>query len=423
MTFQYFHGDDLLKIFQAQSLGEMAVATLTYHVIKGVKQLHSQGAFHGNIKLENIIFSSTKKDNEIFLINLKYLEQSTESYRDRLIRKGNNFYCAPEILEGKEIGQAIDMFSVGCCVFFMIFGVFPYKNISNQFDKWTYELDLSILEKLKQDKKNDYRSNSNLSLSGIDFLFKALDPDPVKRISSRQALSHHWFINFTSKSQDSQKLQRYMELNGIASLRTILECSEMSEREMDMQTRIGTQYKKTKIQTIQEDTDIDFEDGDNIGTLSDENLHVQDFMKQLHDFKSHKQYYSTLKVKNIGLQNMKQINNENQNNKSNMLSPNQQDQQQQQQTGLNDQAYSQLSLTNFNEDNNENQDEDGDKNDTKQNSKNENEESFDLDILRRTYHNIQQTIIHQKQSDIDEDQNILEEQENEETDINLQEQK
>lgn len=82
----------------------MAVATLTYHVIKGIKYLHNQGAFHGNVKLENIIFSSTKKDNEIFLINLKYLEEPTESYRDRLIRKGNNFYCAPEIFDGKPFG-------------------------------------------------------------------------------------------------------------------------------------------------------------------------------------------------------------------------------------------------------------------------------------------------------------------------------
>ena len=56
--------------------------------------------YHGNLKLENIIFSTNKKDNEIFLINFKYGE-SCEELRDKLIKKGNNLYIAPEVLDFK----------------------------------------------------------------------------------------------------------------------------------------------------------------------------------------------------------------------------------------------------------------------------------------------------------------------------------
>lgn len=101
LTFQFFRGDDLLKISANSRLEEIAVATLAYHILKGLKTLHNQGYYHGNLKLENIVFSTSKKDNEIFIINFKYTEERTESYREKLIKKGNNFYVAPEVLENK----------------------------------------------------------------------------------------------------------------------------------------------------------------------------------------------------------------------------------------------------------------------------------------------------------------------------------
>lgn len=91
----------MLKISTNSKLEEIAVATLAYHILKGLKSLHNQGYYHGNLKLENIIFSTSKKDNEIFIINFKYIDEQSEMYRDKLIKKGNNFYIAPEILEDK----------------------------------------------------------------------------------------------------------------------------------------------------------------------------------------------------------------------------------------------------------------------------------------------------------------------------------
>jgi len=82
-------------------LDELSVATIAYHILKGLKILHSYYIYHGNIKLENIIFSpKNNKDTDIFLINFKFVEEITEGYRERLIKKGNNFYIAPEVLDG-----------------------------------------------------------------------------------------------------------------------------------------------------------------------------------------------------------------------------------------------------------------------------------------------------------------------------------
>ena len=131
LTFPYFHGEDLLRIVLTSHLEEMAIATLIYHILKGLKQLHSANYFHGNLKLENIIFSSAKKENEIYLINPRYQEELNNSFRDKLIKKGSNMYIAPEILEGKPFGTISDMFSIGCCIFYIVFGRYPYKSITN----------------------------------------------------------------------------------------------------------------------------------------------------------------------------------------------------------------------------------------------------------------------------------------------------
>ena len=118
-----------MNIARSSKLEEIAVATLAYHILKGLKVLHTNGYFHGNLKLENIIFSTNKKDNEIFLINFKYLEENSPIYRERLIKKGLNYYIAPEILEDQPFDYKIDLFSLGVCLFFMVFKKFPYTVI------------------------------------------------------------------------------------------------------------------------------------------------------------------------------------------------------------------------------------------------------------------------------------------------------
>lgn len=60
---------------------------------------------------------------------MKYNEEITEFYRERLIKKGTNMYVAPEVLEGGKIGPEMDMFALGVCVYYMAFGKYPYSRI------------------------------------------------------------------------------------------------------------------------------------------------------------------------------------------------------------------------------------------------------------------------------------------------------
>lgn len=57
------------------------------------------------------------------------MEDNDEMLRERHIKKGKNYCVAPEVLENRKITAAVDIFAIGCCVFYMFFGRFPYKKI------------------------------------------------------------------------------------------------------------------------------------------------------------------------------------------------------------------------------------------------------------------------------------------------------
>ena len=59
-------------------------------------------------------------------------------------------------------------------------------------------------------KKKDPNCKQFLSISGIDFLKKLLEIDYAKRITAKDALKHHWFINFTNKNP-TKKIKKIKE--------------------------------------------------------------------------------------------------------------------------------------------------------------------------------------------------------------------
>jgi serine/threonine protein kinase len=65
-------------------------------------------------------------------------------------------------------------------------------------------------------------------------LIKFLEEDPQKRITAKDALNHHWFINFTSRSIENKKTKKLKQDDKMSSLLTILECSEISEKDIEV---------------------------------------------------------------------------------------------------------------------------------------------------------------------------------------------
>lgn len=87
-----------------------------------IEYIHSKGAVHRDIKLENILID--------YDLNLKLTDFGFSTYKS--VEKlqsyhGTKTYMAPEIKKGEVYnGKSTDIFSIGVVLFIMVKGVFPF---------------------------------------------------------------------------------------------------------------------------------------------------------------------------------------------------------------------------------------------------------------------------------------------------------
>jgi len=103
-----------------------AVKIYAKQLFSALKHMKACGIIHGDIKPDNIVINSQ-------LSNIKLCDFGSACYADEneitpyLVSR---FYRAPEIMLGLPYDSAIDMWSVGCCLFEMYTGkiIFQGKN-------------------------------------------------------------------------------------------------------------------------------------------------------------------------------------------------------------------------------------------------------------------------------------------------------
>ncbi len=93
---------------------------------------------------------------------------------------GSLNYAAPEVIQGEEYdGAAVDMWSCGVILYTMLTGNIPFRSES-------------VPQLSAQIRKGDYHIPPNLSDSVSDLINRLLQPNPVKRATSLEVLSHPW---------------------------------------------------------------------------------------------------------------------------------------------------------------------------------------------------------------------------------------
>lgn len=110
---------------------------------------------------------------------------------------GSPLNMAPEILAGKEYTNKADIWSIGVCLYEMIFGKNPYtaKNIAE------------LLKKIKQ-SPFELPKNSGLQPEVEDVLKKMFIYDPNKRISWEDLFTHP--VTWLKERQIQQTLEKTM---------------------------------------------------------------------------------------------------------------------------------------------------------------------------------------------------------------------
>jgi serine/threonine protein kinase len=161
----------------------------TAEICLAISHLHSSGIIYRDLKPENLLIDSSGhiKVTDFGLSKEGLLQDNA---RTRTFC-GTPEYLAPEVLESKPYGKAVDWWSVGTLIFEMLTGLPPF---------YCEDVQKMYFEKL----------NSELTIpefiepESADLIRKFLDRNPETRLTSIEAIKKHaWF-----KGLDWEKLYR-----------------------------------------------------------------------------------------------------------------------------------------------------------------------------------------------------------------------
>lgn len=159
------------------------------NICEAMDFVHTRGFAHCNIKPQNYLLRSKNDDVDVRLADFGFA-QHVHAPNSLTSQCGTPFFVAPEVINRKPYDQKVDMWSIGVTTYLLLCGDTPFNGKNRQ----------QLFRRISCDEP-PYADDKwgHISDEGIDFVQKLLMKDPVKRLSSAQALSHRWLMKGRKK--------------------------------------------------------------------------------------------------------------------------------------------------------------------------------------------------------------------------------
>lgn len=187
------------RLITAKKFMEQDARRVMKQLLDGLNYLHSQGVAHRDLKLDNILCTSTKElEVKIADFGLSSLSgtntKEAESANDGTLRPMRSFvgtpvYMAPEITGSTDYDQSVDMWALGVILYALLCGEFPSTTEDTRKPK---EWKVSFPQ----------QSWATVSNEAKDLVTKLLQVDAKHRLSAQDALKHRWFSSNTQFGSD-----------------------------------------------------------------------------------------------------------------------------------------------------------------------------------------------------------------------------
>ena len=204
------HGALLEAILETNhGFSEDVCKYILLQILNGVDTLHKEGICHRDLKPDNMVIGGENYDIKLcdFGYSTKYINNDNNKKKLKSV-VGTNYYCAPEILEGKKYdGVKVDIFSIGALLFTLMtkkpaFEEAKINNISMNVNKILYkfiktkqyEKYWELLEKFKKVK--------NLPEQFKDLFLKLVAYNPDERPSIDEIKNHEWMQDVTNATPE-----------------------------------------------------------------------------------------------------------------------------------------------------------------------------------------------------------------------------
>lgn len=186
MVLEYCDGGDLEDLIQSKHASETGfpedeLKHITREMLQSVAYCHAQSIVHRDIKPSNFMFKRHLKLLDFGVSGV--VPYSDSSARLLVVQTGTDGYMAPEIIQKRPYTSAVDIFSLGVTLFYMIVGKLPFW--MDAMGAYSFPESIHI---------------RNLSADGLHFLSKLLARDPKSRPTASEALQHDWLSNRNTSS-------------------------------------------------------------------------------------------------------------------------------------------------------------------------------------------------------------------------------
>jgi len=192
---EYQSGGDLSSLLNTHSrFSENLVRQVLAHLFTALKELKSLNIVHGDIKLENLIYCPESGIMKLIDFGLSFSSTLDGSVVKSAL--GTPEYMAPEQIKYSKKGFFSDMWSVGICIYEMIYGFPPFYADNAE----------AIMHDIATTLDNDFKLNLENSVEISDelksLLVGLLDPSYLNRLTLEEAMKHQFFasINWSTSA-------------------------------------------------------------------------------------------------------------------------------------------------------------------------------------------------------------------------------
>jgi serine/threonine protein kinase/Tfp pilus assembly protein PilF len=174
ITMEYVRGEDLKSMIRMSGqLGIDTAINIAKQVCEGLAESHRLGVLHRDLKPSNIMID---KDGNARIMDFGIARfRESKEFTGTGVILGTPKYASPEQVEGKEIDQRSDIYSLGIILYEMVTGRVPFEG----------DMALSIAHKHKYEAPIEPREiNPRIPEDLNRLILKCLEKDKQKRFQS-----------------------------------------------------------------------------------------------------------------------------------------------------------------------------------------------------------------------------------------------